>query len=111
MLRVACVVEGTGMISEEKSVIVFQAAGPHAAKQRIIDISRKREERYVNVDGQRVRWTVREIMTLDWLEEGPDLGDEREVYSRIEDLPEPDHTVAFDADYPLDAAEPRQTGV
>lgn len=111
MLRRVCLVEGKGLIAEEKSVVVFKAAGPHEAKQRIIELCREREERYVNVDGERVRWTVREIVTLDLLEEEDDLGDSREVFSRIEHLPQPDASIPFEVAYPLQDAQPRQTGV
>jgi Domain of unknown function (DUF4288) len=111
MLRRVCLVEGKGLVAEETSVVVFRSDGLHDAKRRIVDISRGREERYVNVDGERVRWTVREIVTLDCLEEGDDLGDSREVYSKIEHLSQADASVPFDAAYRLEDAQPRQTGV
>jgi len=111
MLRLICLVEGEGAVAEEKSVVVFKAAGPHEAKAQIINLCRDREERYLNVDGKRVRWTVREIQTIDWLEEGADLGESREVYSAIDQLPEADPSIPVDIEYRLEDAEPRQSGV
>jgi hypothetical protein len=110
VLKLAHLVEGRGLVSEERSVMVFRADDEDGALLRIIELARAREERHVNGAGEKVRWTVSQIVTLDLIAEGGDLGD-REVFSEIVPLTQPDPTVPFTIAYPLQHAKPYQTGV
>jgi len=108
-LRLVCLVEGTGLIDEWRNVYVFRAKSEDAALTRALELGRAEEETYLNVDGERVRWALRQIDTLDLLEEGR-LGD-REVWFETLAPKEPDSSVPFDIEYKPEDSKPKMTGV
>jgi hypothetical protein len=109
MVRRVCIVEGVGVIAREKSVYLCQAMDRDGAIQRILELARQQDRSFVNGEGERTRWAVTRLETVDDLGEG-ELGD-REVFSCISDLAQPDSSVSFDTDFRTDGWEPGRSGV
>jgi hypothetical protein len=107
--RRLCIVEGKGAIATEESVYVFRAADRKAAIRRFLEMARRQDEDFVNGYGERTRWAVISLDTVDDLTEGP-LTD-MEVFSDISDIDPPDPTVSFDAQFTPDAPGPGRSGV
>jgi hypothetical protein len=51
----------------DESVIVFRAKDFDHAFKRALELGRERETDYNNQKGQRVRWALVEVLTLDWV--------------------------------------------
>jgi hypothetical protein len=64
------------------------------------------EVSYDNPDGERIRWRVKEVLTLDCL--GPELADPVEVHSTFRD---PDRPIASGTRFEPESSQPEQTGV
>jgi hypothetical protein len=107
--RRLCIVEGKGAIAKEDSVYVFRAANRKAAIRRFLEMARRQDKEFVNGYGERTRWAVVSLDTVDDLTEGP-LTD-MEVFSDITDIDPPDGTVLFDAHFTLDVPGPQRSGV
>lgn len=71
----------------DESVVVFRARGFDHAFKRALELGRDREQEYTNAKGQRVRWALVEVATLDRV--GPRL-EGREVSSRLHDRVSPE---------------------
>jgi len=109
MCKRLCLVEGVGAITEEQSVWVFRASDRDAAVTRFLKLARTQDQEFKNTAGQRVRWVVTSLETVDELEEGK-LGD-REVYSHMTDIDPPDASVSFDTEFTPEIPEPGLSGV
>jgi hypothetical protein len=104
-----CIVEGKGAIAKEDSVYVFRATNRKAAIQRFLEMARRQDKEFVNGYGERTRWAVVSLDTVDDLTEGP-LKD-MEVFSNITDVDPPDGSVSFDAQFTPDVPGPGRSGV
>ena len=107
-LRV-CIIEGEGIVSREESVYVFRSTTREAAIERLLELARQQDKVYLNNEGKRVRWALHSLETVDELDGHP-LGD-REVFSRISDLEQPDASVKFDARFQPEQSQPGKSGV
>ncbi len=72
-------------------------------------MARRQDQEFVNGYGERTRWAVVSLDTVDDLTEGP-LTD-MEVFSDITDIDPPDRTVSFDARFTPDVPGPERSGV
>lgn len=104
-----CILDSVGAITREESVYVFKATDRAAAVHRFLKLAREQDQEYQNVDGERVRWAVTSLETVDELEEGR-LGD-REVFSKMTDIKPPDASVSIDSVFTPDVPEPGYSGV
>ncbi|HVF06820.1 MAG TPA: DUF4288 domain-containing protein [Frankiaceae bacterium] len=109
MLRFAVLVEGVGMTSFARSLVVFQAPDWPEAKARALELGRRLETSYRNGAGAGVRWRLTEVETLDLL--GDTITDGREVYSEPMAVPADAAPTAFDTDFDPASSEPTQSGV
>lgn len=84
LLYVIMVHEGTARRRNlhDESVIVFRAKDFQDAFQRALELGRAQETEYKNGKGQKVRWVLAEITTLDFI--GRKI-DGKEVSSRLHD--------------------------
>lgn len=87
-LRFVLYIAGVPMRAEE-SVYVFTAPEGDfdAAFRTALDLGRRAEEQYLNVDGEEVRWRLARVVTIDQIRR--DL-DGAEVYSAPLELDEAD---------------------
>jgi hypothetical protein len=109
MCKRLCIIEGVGAVTEEQSVWVFRASDRRTAVQRFLALARGQDQDVRNTAGQRVRWVVTSLETVDELEEGK-LGD-REVYSHMTEIEPPDTSIDINAELTPDAPEPGLSGV
>jgi hypothetical protein len=105
-VHIVCLIEGTGASMVDDAVHVFQAADREAAFQRALELGRQHETEYLNGEGQRVRWRLERVLTLDTVR--VDSLDGAEVYSS---LGSPDEVATFDAVFDPTAHPPGQTGI
>lgn len=105
-LRRVCLVEKKKATIAMDTIYIFTADGFESAFQRALAIGRATEEEYVNADGERVRWKLKEILSLDLLRSAK--LDATEAYSELLDLPL-DEQVDFDAVLNPEASVPVQT--
>ena len=104
--RRVCLVENRRTNTYNDSVLVFTASDFEDAMHRAIQLGRGMEEEYLNDSGMRVRWRLKEIMTLDVIQ--ADSLDGAEVYSAFSDVPEGED-IPFDAVFHPEDSEPGQT--
>lgn len=105
-VRVVCLVESGEPHDYADSLFIFRAADWDAAKSRAITLGRRIEEEYLNADGCRVRWVLKEILTLDMIQ-ATDI-DGAEVYHGRVPLEE-DVSYPFDAVFAPEVSQPDQT--
>ena len=106
-LRLVILVEGHQESSLLNEIVhVFQAEDWKPAFERAVELGKAHETEYVNGDGERVRWRLDRVLTLDLLS-GEQL-DGAEVYSALSDI-EPG--IAFDTLFRPESHQPGQTGI
>lgn len=105
-LRWVVLVEPEGATRYSDSVLLLQAEDFEHARARALELGRKQEEEYTNPDGQRVRWRLKEIVSLDQL--GDTIRDGMEVYSEPADLGR-EAELPFDAEFHPEQSQPTQT--
>lgn len=105
-LRLVCVIEGSGATRYQDSVHLFRAGDFEEAFQRALDLGRACEESYLNPDKKRVRWRLKEIVSLDIIT--ADQLDGAEVYSEPVPLEE-GVEIPFDATFTPETSRPTQT--
>ena len=66
------------------------------------------EEEYLNVYNERVRWRLKDVITLDMIRKKS--LDCAEVYSEFVDVPE-DENIPFDAEFHPERSKPEHTGI
>jgi hypothetical protein len=109
MCRRLCIVEGKGAIAKELSVYVFRATTRRTAVARLLEMARRQDKQFVNGYGERTRWVVISVETVDELTDGR-LSD-MEVFSEITDFIPADSTVSFDAVFTPDVTSLGWSGV
>ncbi|HEX7491826.1 MAG TPA: hypothetical protein VF337_09015 [Candidatus Limnocylindrales bacterium] len=65
LIAVAYLIEGRGLVSVWRNVVVFQAGYLLEARMRTVDIAARYRCEYANGEGELVRWVPKEIETLD----------------------------------------------
>jgi hypothetical protein len=107
--RRVCIVDGRGAITSEMSVFVFRATDRAAAIRRLRRLGRKEEQEYVNGYGERVRWALVSLETVDELGEGRMR--ELEVHSTWTEIEPPDASLTLATHFAPEAGEPGHSGV
>ena len=107
--RRVCIVEGLGAVASETSIYLVRATDPSAAARRVWRLARKQDTAFINGDGQRARWAVVSIGTIDELGEGRVR--EAEVHSTMIDLEPPDPSLALDMVFHMDLSQLGRSGV
>jgi hypothetical protein len=88
------------------SIFVFRAIDFQDAFHRAIQLGRESENEYLNHLGGRVRWRLKEIISLDVIRK--ESLDGAEVYSESVNVPE-DEDIPFEAVFDPEQSEPTQT--
>jgi hypothetical protein len=109
MCRRLCLIDGKGAVIEELSVYVFRATTDKGAFRRFLEIARSDDKEYVNAEGDRVRWAVVSLETLDELTEGQ-LRD-TEVFSKWTNIEPTDRSISFSARFQPEKSKPGSSGV
>jgi len=104
--RLVCLIEPEGATRYMDSVYVFLERDFKRAKQRAIRLGKSQEEEYMNKYGERVRWRLKEVISLDIILS--ESLDGAEVYSEPIDL-EPSERIPFDQTFDPDDSDPTQT--
>ena len=107
--RRVCIVDGRGVVTTETSIYVFRATDRASAIRRLGRLSRKQDQEFVNGYGERARWAVMSLDTVDELGEGRMR--EAEVHSAMTDVKPPDASMTLTTRFTLEAREPGQNGV
>jgi len=105
-IRLVVLIEGGPASHFADSIILFRAADFEDAFQRALVLGRKREQEYVGGEGKRVRWRLKEIVSLDIID-GDEL-DGVEIYSESADFRAGDQ-FAFETTFLPDESKPGQT--
>jgi hypothetical protein len=105
-MRLVILVEGEGATSQDEVVHVFRADDWDVAFQRAQALGRSHERDYENGDGQRVRWRLDRLLTLDLIR-ASDL-DGAEVFSALTDV---SGGPGFDTVFDPGRHQPGQTGI
>ncbi len=104
-VRLVVLLETQGASRYADSVFLFRAADFDEAFQRALALGRAQEEEYTGGEGERVRWRLKEILSLDVLD---DELDGVEVYSEPVTLA-PGEAYPFDATFEPEKSQPTQT--
>jgi hypothetical protein len=104
-LRMVVLLEKQGATRHADSVFLFRAEDFDAAFQRALELGRAEEDDYIGGEGEKVRWRLKEIISLDIL--GEEL-DGAEVYSEPVALAAGE-TYNFDASFEPEKSKPTQT--
>lgn len=114
-VRLAVLVEPKGADGYMDSVYIFRQGDVEdwtvlwsRAFQRALELGRQQEQEYLNPDSQRVRWRLKEIISLDIVR--AESLDGAEVYSEPADLASGD-SIPFDAVFAPERSVPTQTGI
>lgn len=107
-LRFVILLEMTGSEDANDSIYLFRSDGFEAAFARALEIGRAAESEYLGGTGERVRWRLKEIVTLDVLQ-ATEL-DGVEVYSQFTSLANDEH-YSFDQTFRPEVSKPHHTGV
>ena len=102
-LRLVALIEGIGASLYMDQVHVFRAVDWDDAQERALAIGRSHEQDYLNGDGQRVRWRLKAVRTLDII--GEHVTDGAEVHSTFVDVPG-DEQVDADATFEPEKSRP-----
>lgn len=76
------------------------------AFQKALEIGRRQEEEYINMDGQIVKWKLKEIISLDVIQKLSPAG--TEIYSEPVWFKD-DESIDFNAKFNPEESEPKQT--
>jgi hypothetical protein len=105
-MRIVCLIEHDGATSQDECVHIFRADGWDGALRRAIELGRSHERDYVNADGDRVRWRLDRVMTLDMLR--AEQLDGAEVFSSPSDV---SGGSSFETQFHPEEHQPDQTGI
>lgn len=105
-LRLVCLIEGEGGVIYQDSVLLLRADSFEEAFTIAIRLGRRMESEYLNGENKRVRWRLKELISLDIIS-GESL-DGVEIYSEPNDL-EPGLELAFEAEFQPEKSEPTQS--
>jgi hypothetical protein len=107
--RRVCIVEGEGVLTNELSVYVFRAGDDADAARRLLELASAQDKEYLNADGERVRWALVSIETIDELGDGQ--MQDVEVYSKMTQIEPPDTSLTLDTRFTPENDEPGLSGV
>jgi len=114
-IRLVVLVDPEGATHYSDSIRIFHLDDGYvgssmwdAALQRAISIGKQQEEEYSNGDGDRVRWRMQKVVSLDML--SAENLDGAEVYSESVDLEE-GMPIPFDTAFNPETSTPTQTGI
>lgn len=108
-VRMVVLVEGSGTIDARESIFLLRAREYEDAFPAAVKLARQAlETEYENLDGQRVRWRVVRLITLDQIDR-EDL-DGAEIWTRG-CSPEPGEQFAFDQELRPEDHVPDNSGV
>ena len=105
-MRIVCLIEGEGVTTQDEVVHTFRAAGWEEAFRRAIDLGRSHEREYLNGSGERVRWRLERVLTLDIVQSNDLEG--AEVFSQRSDV---SGGSPFDSVFDPEKHTPGQTGI
>jgi hypothetical protein len=103
--RLVVLLEKEGASRYADSVFLFRAADFGDAFQRALALGRAQEQEYLNGEGEKVRWRLKEIVSLDVIRGALDGA---EVYSEPVAL-EPGEGYPFDVRFEPEKSQPTQT--
>jgi hypothetical protein len=107
-LRFVVLMEKSGAEHAEDTIHLFRCDSFETALARAIELGRAAETEYLGGTGKRVRWRLKEILTLDVLQ-AANL-DGIEVHSQLTPLAGDEH-YDFDHVFQPEASQPGHTGV
>lgn len=107
-LRFLVLIETTGSEHADDCIYLFRTESFESAFKRALELGRAAETDYIGGTGERVRWRLKEILTLEPLE-AADL-DGVEVYSQATHLSD-DERFTFDHVFAPEASKPFRIGV
>jgi hypothetical protein len=105
-IRLVCLIEPKGAVRYQDSVLIFTAKDFEDALRRAVTLGKSKEEEYRNIEGQRVVWQLKEVISLDKIP-GESL-DGAEVYSEPIDLASGE-IIPFDTEFHPELSKPTQT--
>lgn len=105
-VRVLCLIEGVVSTTHDTSVHIFRATDWDHAFERALGLGRGHERDYINGDGERVRWRLDRVSTLDMIR-NPDL-DGVEVFSNMSEV---SGGPPFDTAFEPEQHRPVNTGI
>ena len=108
-VRLVIIVENEGAGPFMDCVFVFDASGWDEARAAALRLGRSKETEYRNGVGQRVRWALVDIVTLDEL--GALGGGGTEVYSIASDADLDASSLTVDSVFRPEMSEPGSSGV
>jgi hypothetical protein len=104
--RLVSMVEGDGAKMYLDTLLVFTVSDWDAALDRAVALGRAREEEHRNADGRRVRWVLKEILSLDVI--ASKSLDGAEVHSSLMDVPTAEQAMLA-SEFDPDSSTPVQT--
>ena len=107
-LRLACLIEGSGVSRYEDSVVLFYAADGTAAFRRALELGRSRERSFTNRYGERVAWKLKEVATLDRLA-SDDIDGVEVISDPIFDILPEDASLPIEHQFDPERSEPNVT--
>jgi hypothetical protein len=107
-VRTVCLVENHGATSYMDTVFIFRARNFQDALRRAIESGRRTEEEYLNAYQERVKWRLKEVISLDVI--ASESLDGAEVFSESFDVSE-NETIPFDSEFYPERSQPRHTGI
>jgi len=107
-LRFVILLETTGSEDASDSIYLLRSHSLDAAFARALEIGRAAESEYLGGTGERVRWRLKEIVTLDLLQ-ATEL-DGIEVHSQFMPLGHDEH-YGFEDVFRPELSKPHNTGV
>lgn len=105
-VRMVCLIEPTGADIYMDSVYVFRSVDFEKAFRRALELGKQQEQSYLNGDGNKVVWKLKEIISLDII--NSESLDGIEVYSEPVQLP-PDEQFPYDSEFFPEESQPTQT--
>lgn len=105
-IRCVCLVEKHKPTLFMDSIFLFKAKDFQDALNRALELGKGLEQEYLNIDNERVRWRLKEILSLDIIRDHSLDG--TEIYSEFVDVP-PNQDVPFDAEFHPELSQPVQT--
>jgi hypothetical protein len=103
-IRRFCLIEGTGAVIYEDSVLLLKASDWDEAQRKAIALGLSKEELYENSEGLRVRWAFDSVITLDEIRA---IADGVEVYSQLAEYE--GASISFDHTFSPENSNPTQS--
>jgi hypothetical protein len=101
-------VENHNATSFMDMIFIFRAKEFQDAFTRALELGRQTEEEYLNAYHERVRWRLKEVISLDMIRR--ESLDGAEVYSESFEVPADQH-IPFDTEFHPEQSQPGHTGI